>query len=273
MATEKAKGIGERISAVMADVHGVEKTGENAAQRYKYVEVAEVIRAVRESMVKHGVLCIPRHEVVSTAEVQTRSGGIMSVVTTQGTFRYACADNLADYIENTALGCGSDAGDKAIPKAMTCSFKYSLMQLFLLQGGDDAEVDSHERAPAKPAGKPVSIAKPAAGKPAAAKPRPDAPAEGWETVTIKKAFAPATGTGKTGRPWTRFDAATTDGDKLTTFDTEAGALFVDGETIEVIADDADGYGKRKVHFARPAEGAPAAPAGDPWDDLDEMEAV
>lgn len=271
---EAKKSIEERILAAMADVTHVEKTGQNASQNYKYVEIAEVKRAVREAMLAHGIIYTARHEVKSTAEVATRSGGILHVVTTESVFRFTAADNPSSYVEVQTIGSGSDSGDKAPYKAMTGAEKYALMQTFAIPAGDDAEVDSHERSAPKQSGRPVSIAKPS---PAQAKPSPaqakPAPSGEWELIEVKKAFAPASGTTKTGKSWSRFDFVSRDEQKFSTFDHDIGALLEDGALLEIMADEPDNYGKRKVHQARLSTVVSQEPSGaDHWD-IDEEEAV
>jgi len=264
MAETKIKGIGERIAAVMADVTHVEKTGENAAQHYKYVEISEVVRAVRDSMVKHGIILEPRHEIASTAEVQTRNGGTMQIVVTNSTFKFRCADDLTSYIETTTVGCGSDSGDKAPFKAMTGALKYALTQTFCLPAGDDAEVDSHERAPKAPASRPAPIARPQQ----AARPKQPEPQDGWVLVQVERAFRPTERISKrTNKPFTVYDMVAAGGEKFTTMDHEIGAQFQDGACLEVVADEADNWGKRKVLYCRPSSMI-ADPAGDPLDDVE-----
>jgi hypothetical protein len=42
------------------------------------------------------------------------------------------------------LGCGQDAGDKGIYKALTGGYKYFLLQLFMIPTGDDPEKDTRK---------------------------------------------------------------------------------------------------------------------------------
>jgi hypothetical protein len=155
--TDEIKNVASAIHAVMQDVGYVQKTGKNEQQNYTYADEASVIQAVRDSMLTHGLIMVPR---VETFERETfdRGSGKPPALVSHVTIRYAIIHTESgESIEVVAAGSGIDyGGDKAVYKAITGAQKYALSKTFILATGDDAERDSmtEDAAPAKPKPKP-----------------------------------------------------------------------------------------------------------------------
>ena len=276
----------QRISAVMAEVGAIEKTGQNTQQGYGYVELREVKAQMQPLLVKHGLAVVPHHEILTTETVPTRSGGQLHVTTIRSTLTIVNVETPTETVVAEVIGCGSDSGDKAIYKAMSGSEKYLYGQTFCLAFGDDAEKDSHERGKAAPAPAPAGrgqAVRPAAGRAAAATAAPKKKPEArgvvgrpndhlqFQAVIIAEEGQPVFGTSKkNGQPFTIFKAVTTDGQKLSTFDDQIGAMMIRGATIDAQMEAPNNYGERMV-VAAELLGVNAEDAGSSTaDELDQI---
>jgi len=132
--------IARKILAVMNEVGYVYKDGNNAFQSYKYASEANAIATLRPSLIKHGLFLLPSVETVQRDEFGN----------THVTLNYRIMDADGNHIEFRAAGSGNDrnskggVGDKGIYKALTGASKYALLKTFLLETGDDPEVESPE---------------------------------------------------------------------------------------------------------------------------------
>lgn len=262
--TVDTRNVLERINAVMGEIGSIEKTGTNEKQGYGYVELREVKARMQPLLVRHGLICIPTHEVLTAESAPTKSGGKMQIVTISSRMEVRAFCPEPSSITATVLGCGSDTGDKAIYKAMSGAEKYLFGQLFCLPFGDDAEKDSHERAAAAA----PQAMRPAAGSRAAARPAPrQAPKpapraaasqpqgiigrandnDPWLTVLVVDVPEPFSGISKkNGERYTIYKAECQDGTKLSTFDENVGGTFIVGATLEVQVGPPNKYHERLV---------------------------
>lgn len=141
-----AGAIGERISAAMADVEKVPELGRNTqGGGYNYARATDVKAEARRVLAKHGISVIPsmndvRREVVGT----TRSGNDWIRTTIPFTFML-CAEEGAIMVQ--WYGEGLDTGDKGINKSATTAEKYFLINLLMLDTGNEPDADAETPAP------------------------------------------------------------------------------------------------------------------------------
>ena len=106
----------------------------------------KVTKAVRESLIKHGVVIVP-------IEQEHSREGTISTVNTK--YRIQNIDDIEDYVVSVSSGTGADTQDKGVGKAMTYSYKYLLLRTFAIPTGEDpdkissAELDSKQKSGAR----------------------------------------------------------------------------------------------------------------------------
>jgi hypothetical protein len=119
-------------------ISSIAKTGYNEYDDYSYVEEAEVVRVIRNALVKSGLsFSVSTSEILPPNTINTELGEFYNY-TIKMTF--TLVDTETGYFESCPwLGMGSDQGDKALYKAYTSGVKYFLLKNFLLPTNDDVE--------------------------------------------------------------------------------------------------------------------------------------
>lgn len=126
------------LVAVMQEVEAVSKTGFNKAQGYAFASDADVLRALKPAMTKHGITMLPLRVESSVHDAGvTRNGA--QIFRTDVLVKYQMTHTSGECIEIEMAGAGSDTADKGIYKALTGALKYALFQAFLLARLDDSE--------------------------------------------------------------------------------------------------------------------------------------
>lgn len=126
-----------------AEISGVDKSNLNTQQGYNYASDVDFVNAVRPALIANGLTITPhRVQVVATDGYTTSKGTHMLRMV--GIWEYRLSHISGEEIYLSAIGEGSDSGDKASYKAATGAFKYALRQAFVIATGDDAEKDSPE---------------------------------------------------------------------------------------------------------------------------------
>lgn len=129
------KNIGKKMLAVMSEVGKVGKDKTNSFHKYDYASDEAVVGAIRDSIIKNGLVVIPN-------QASCRVDGELTTLEV----KYTIVDvDSGEIIESTAYGQGQDKGDKGVYKAATGAEKYFLLKTFLIATGDDAEKDSPVR--------------------------------------------------------------------------------------------------------------------------------
>lgn len=135
---------------VMREVTYVQKSCEAKEMGgYKYASEADVIRALRPAMVKHGILFAPVHSEIlnNPNEYMPRAcdgnGGNridkgQSRILARVVYRFTHAES-GEYEDVEVFGESMDWGDKAAGKVMTYAGKIALRQYFLLETGEDPD--------------------------------------------------------------------------------------------------------------------------------------
>src|SRR5688572_5945787 len=114
-----------RIAAAQAEIHTVEKKGENQGQGYKYAREIDVLAQARAVLLKHGVIVVPSVPRVEFRAVPTRSGQ-SNLTDVYPVFTVKTTDT-DETLECAWYGCGADTTDKGGNKAITASLKYFLI--------------------------------------------------------------------------------------------------------------------------------------------------
>lgn len=129
----EAKKIHKAMQAVMHDVcvTGIGKDGHNKDQNFRFRGIEQAMNALAPLLVKHGIVCVPRHGKPERFDRITKSGGTLSFVTSQSEFDLVSVEDgsLVTIVTN---GEGMDSSDKATNKAMSSAFKYALFQAFVV---------------------------------------------------------------------------------------------------------------------------------------------
>ena len=144
---------------------GISKANRNAQQGYNFRGIDDVFNALSPLLAEHGLCILPRcTERVCNERINSK-GTALFYVTVRCEFDFVCAEDGSTHTIAT-YGEAMDSGDKATNKAMSAAYKYAAIQAFAIptEGDNDADAQTHEVAPSKPAAKPdpASIAAKAA---------------------------------------------------------------------------------------------------------------
>lgn len=130
-----------KLARVMGSVRLLEKSGNNAYDKYSYMTADDISKRIGSALASEGVAFFPSIVGVETSEYTTAKGAanFRTVVNMQITF--ACTETGATY---TILWSGEaiDRSDKSISKAAVSAVKYALIKTFLLSGGDEDDADA-----------------------------------------------------------------------------------------------------------------------------------
>ena len=141
------------INKVMQEVGYVQKEKAGGLP-YSFAGEAALIKALRPSMLEHGITMFQSGKPLATSEVYTnKNGTVMNRVMINTKYTFTHAPSLTA-IDVYSTGEGTDAGDKATNKASTGAFKYALRQTFIIETGDDPDKQpskEQERGPKKQA--------------------------------------------------------------------------------------------------------------------------
>ena len=149
-ALAKSKGVYRAISAVMADMcaEGIGKTRKNQGQGYAFRGVDDVMQALSPSLVKNGLLMLPRLVSRSCDVRPTKNGGELTYTIVEMEYDMVSVEDGTTHTIRT-VGEAMDSSDKSSNKAMSAAFKYAALQAFCIptEGDNDADLTTHEPAP------------------------------------------------------------------------------------------------------------------------------
>ncbi|OBH08941.1 ERF family protein [Mycobacterium sp. E1747] len=137
--------IHEALSAVMAQVGAVKKTGHNNQSNYNFRGIDAVTSAVYPALVAHKVIVVPKvldyqYGTVTVGRNRTE----MSHVRLTVQFTWYGPDG--DQIETVTAGEAFDSGDKATAKAHSVAFRTALLQTLCLPTDEpDPDATTYER--------------------------------------------------------------------------------------------------------------------------------
>lgn len=130
--------ITKAILTVMEQVPYLQKQ-RGPGLNYSYAGEAALLEKLHPAMLLAGLTFRPvAMTVLHNGEYKTAHGKLMNHAIISATYelRHVSGESL----QVTALGEASDTGDKATLKAMTAALKYALRQTFLIETGDDPDV-------------------------------------------------------------------------------------------------------------------------------------
>lgn len=133
-----------KVLAVSRSIGAVEKNGFNQHFKFKFQAWDDVLPAVRNACVEHGVQITPN---VTTVK---HDGQQHVVVQMKFTVKDADSDQQDEFVW---VGEAKGNDDKCIQKAITSATKYALLKYLMIPIVDDTDTDAD--GPAKPAAKPA----------------------------------------------------------------------------------------------------------------------
>lgn len=139
--TEVKLNLYQKISAVMQDVDYLQKDDkiEFKSTKYKAISEEKVTSAVRQSLIKHGLVILP------IEQNHSKDGSLTTVDT-----KYKIVDiDTGESEIIVSSGTGADTQDKGVGKAMTYSYKYLLLRTFAIPTGEDPDKISSAELDAK----------------------------------------------------------------------------------------------------------------------------
>lgn len=145
---EKPLNIYQRMNAVMADVDYIQKE-KVVDGKYTCVTHDQVTAKLHPYMVTHGicVTCSVNSYKNESVETQKKDGTIIANTRTEVDLkvRFINIDDPSDFIEVNAIGFGFDPSDKGAGKATSYAFKYAILKNFMLETGDDPDLDQETK--------------------------------------------------------------------------------------------------------------------------------
>lgn len=141
-----------KVSADMATT-GIAKGRKNEQQGYRFRGIDEVFNALAPSLVKHGLVILPRMVGRTVTERTTQKGGVLFYVVVDAEFDFVATEDGSKHTIRT-FGEAMDSADKATNKAMSAAYKYAAFQAFCIptEGDNDADATTHDVTPEAPAG-------------------------------------------------------------------------------------------------------------------------
>lgn len=138
----KQMSLAAKLARIGKEIGAVDKSGENAQQKYKYIEYGVVAGRIRELFDKYSIIIVPSVDSVQHEEIVNKYGGKGYHFILMMTFMLINGDDPEDTEIASWAGEASDYGDKGINKAETAGTKYFLMRLFNVSEKGDEDADS-----------------------------------------------------------------------------------------------------------------------------------
>lgn len=145
----KVMNLWEKISQVSSEIEYLKKDdsvgfGKSA---YKAISIEKVLTAVRDKMVKFGIVIIPieqqytrkDEEIPSIDKDGNKIIKYNRVSDVDCKYKVLNIDNPAEYEIVVSSGTGVDTQDKGIGKAQTYAYKTMLLRLFNIPTGEDTD--------------------------------------------------------------------------------------------------------------------------------------
>ena len=138
MTEAKVLNIYQRMNNVMKEVDYIKKREKKSGMVYNFVSHDDVTSLLHGPCAQHGILVIPNVE--SYIIDGTKHTLKMNV-------SFVNIDIPADRIEISTWGFALDSQDKGYGKAISYALKYALLKSFLLESGDEDEIDAYQGEP------------------------------------------------------------------------------------------------------------------------------
>ena len=131
----------EKINAVMKEIEYLTKDDnvEFANIKYKAISEEKVTTAVRNELVKQGIVILPIEQQSENKELIRTEKSVNMLTSVHVKYRIQNIEDKEDYIEVESNGSGVDTQDKGVGKAMTYAYKYMLLRTFAIPTGEDPD--------------------------------------------------------------------------------------------------------------------------------------
>lgn len=141
----------EKINEVMKSIEYLAKDDQVAfgTTKYKAISEEKVTTAVREQLVKQGIVIIPVEQQSENKELIRTDKSVNMLTSVHVKYRIQNIEDINDYIEVESNGTGVDTQDKGVGKAMTYAYKYMLLRTFAIPTGEDPDKISSAETDAK----------------------------------------------------------------------------------------------------------------------------
>lgn len=131
----------QKINEVMKNIEYLTKDDkvEFGTTKYKAISEEKVTTAVREQLIKNGIVIIPIKQESENKELIRTEKSVNMLTSVHVKYRMQNIDNVEDFIEVESNGTGVDTQDKGVGKAMTYAYKYMLLRTFAIPTGEDPD--------------------------------------------------------------------------------------------------------------------------------------
>lgn len=131
----------EKINAVMKEIEYLTKDDQVSfgTTKYKAISEEKVTTAVRNELVKQGIVIIPVEQQSENKELIRTEKSVNMLTSVHVKYRIQNIEDSNDYIEVESNGTGVDTQDKGVGKAMTYAYKYMLLRTFAIPTGEDPD--------------------------------------------------------------------------------------------------------------------------------------
>lgn len=131
----------QKINEVMKNIEYLTKDDkvEFGTTKYKAISEEKVTTAVREQLVKQGIVIIPVKQESENKELIRTEKSVNMITSVHVKYRIQNIDDINDFIEVESNGTGVDTQDKGVGKAMTYAYKYMLLRIFAIPTGEDPD--------------------------------------------------------------------------------------------------------------------------------------
>lgn len=125
--------IHQRMINVMKNIGVIPKEGIHF-QKYKYVKYDTIARILPQHLVENGI------NVVTNITKDEQIGNLSKIWME---ISFINVENPTDRITVNFSGTGTDSQDKGTSKAITSAFKSCLLKTFILESGDEEDIEAH----------------------------------------------------------------------------------------------------------------------------------
>ena len=131
----------QKINEVMKNIEYLTKDDkvEFGTTKYKAISEEKVTTAVREQLVKQGIVIIPVKQESENKELIRTEKSVNMLTSVHVKYKIQNIDDINDFIEVESNGTGVDTQDKGVGKAMTYAYKYMLLRTFAIPTGEDPD--------------------------------------------------------------------------------------------------------------------------------------
>lgn len=147
----KMPHIGVAVLSIIREmsVSGIGKDRKNDQQNFKFRGIDDILNTLAPLFARERILVLPSYANRTVSEFQSKSGGRLTNVTIEGTYKLVSLVDGSELVAGPFVGEGMDSGDKATNKAMSIAYKYFAIQTFAIPvvGSDDPDFESHEPEP------------------------------------------------------------------------------------------------------------------------------